>query len=192
MSDSRLPDSWLGNPRFDEMSDETWRVWCGGLMWSNRHGTDGLIPKRYLKVLHPDGEKRGAASWLSSKGFWLESGENYAFTEWVKFGQETAAVIAQNKESNRLRQQKYRDSLKDGQNPVSPKPKPKKPQAVTRDIARDVGQDTTETETGTGLVNEALSSHESVNPSSGEVAEWDVAPIPGSHPEKGAAESATN
>ena len=51
MPDSRLPDHWLGDPRFDGLSDAGWRILTHGYMWSNRYLTDGRIPHKSLKHL---------------------------------------------------------------------------------------------------------------------------------------------
>ena len=51
MPDSRLPDHWLGDPRFDGLSDAGWRILTHGYMWSNRYLTDGRIPHKSLRHL---------------------------------------------------------------------------------------------------------------------------------------------
>ena len=51
MPDTRLPDHWLGDPRFDGLSDAGWRILTHGYMWSNRHLTDGRIPHKSLRHL---------------------------------------------------------------------------------------------------------------------------------------------
>ncbi len=58
---------------------------------------------------------------------------------WIGMGQEAASVIAQRKEANRIRQQEYRDRK-------APKLKDPKPEEVTTDVTRYVGQETTVTE----------------------------------------------
>jgi len=51
MPDSRLPDHWLGDPKFDGLSDAGWRILTHGYMWSNRYLTDGRIPHKSLRHL---------------------------------------------------------------------------------------------------------------------------------------------
>lgn len=51
MPDTRLPDHWLGDPRFDGLSDAGWRIFTHGYMWSNRYLTDGRIPHKSLRHL---------------------------------------------------------------------------------------------------------------------------------------------
>lgn len=166
MTDARVPDQWLGKPEFDAMSDETWRVFIGALQWSNRNGTDGKIPNRYLKFLHPDGEKPKAIDWLIKHGFCVAQADSLQFLEWEKkLEQSPAERVEANKESNRIRQQNWRD----GQKNPKPKPLPKQPQLepqspveqnkVTRDVTRDVGQDKTGQDK-TGLIDKAVSEEE--------------------------------
>lgn len=54
MPDTRLPDHWLGDPRFDGLSDAGWRILTHGYMWSNRYLTDGRIPHKSLRHLGTD------------------------------------------------------------------------------------------------------------------------------------------
>lgn len=55
MTDSRLPGHWLNEMRFMDLTDRQWRIFTNGLMWSNEQATDGYIPDRYLRLLHPKG-----------------------------------------------------------------------------------------------------------------------------------------
>ena len=70
MVDARLPAEWLGLPRFDGLSDRAWRILTGAIMWSNAHGTDGEIPDRYTRMLHPDGDDQDAFRQLENAKFW--------------------------------------------------------------------------------------------------------------------------
>jgi hypothetical protein len=108
MTDSRLPDQWLGNPDFDDMNDMTWRVFTGGLMWSNRNGTDGRIPKRYLRQLHPDGDHEEAATWLVTNGYWIDQNDAVQFVDWVGLGQSLAADVQRLRERKRVNQAEKR------------------------------------------------------------------------------------
>lgn len=132
MTDARLPDAWLGNPRFDLLSDEAWRVFTGALMWSARNGTDGWIPERYLRALHPDGEKRAAFAEICEAGVWRKEaradGAGYQLIGWADgLGQSTAEQVERYREKARLRQRRKRAKDRAEEAPV------------TRDVARDVG-----------------------------------------------------
>jgi hypothetical protein len=148
MPDTRLPDSWLNNPLFDDLSDAAWRTWTGGLMWANHRGTDGAIPLRYLRMLHPDGEQPAAANELIRASLWRETPEGYQVNDWEGVGQSTAASIESGKAAARERQaaKRLRDA---GLSPKPPRgtggptfsPAGDVASDITRDVGRDVGQE---------------------------------------------------
>lgn len=143
MTDTRLPEQWLNNPKFDELSDTAWRVFTGGLMWSNSNATDGAIPSRYLRMLHPDGEKPNAIQELVAAGLWGESNGNYQVLDWVGLGQSTAAEVEERKEANRKRAQTYRD--REAAKKASQKITSEAPRGASRDATPNVGQDSDRT-----------------------------------------------
>lgn len=114
MTDARLRGAWLGRLRFDSLSDAAWRVFTSALMWSAEQGTDGMIPARYLRQLHPDGEQPGAFQELTEAGIWepAEAG-GYQMVGWgADLGQSTAAEVLRYRENARERQQRRRERLK--------------------------------------------------------------------------------
>ena len=176
MADARLQSHWLNNPEFDDLSDAAWRVLTGALMWSNGRGTDGLIPTRYLRMLHPDGELPEAFRQLEVAGLWIKTADGYQLIEWVKLlGQSSAETVEHNKEMNRMKQQKWRDE----QSKKSGKTTPTFTAAPSSDVAGDVtgyvtghvGQDKTETETAKDVVSSQSQETETVNQQTGEVSE---------------------
>ena len=176
MADARVPSHWLNNPEFDDLSDAAWRVLTGALMWSNGRGTDGLIPARYLRMLHPDGEQPEAFKQLEAAGLWVKTTNGYQLIEWVKvLGQSTAETVEHNKEMNRNKQQKWRDeqSKKAGRTlpTFTAAPSSDVTGDVTGYVTGHVGQDTTETETETAkyVVSSVSTETESVNMRTGEV-----------------------
>ena len=70
MTDARLRGEWVSSMKFDNLSDKAWRIFTGALMWSAENGTDGFIPDRYSKRLHPDGSDIQAEWELSEAGLW--------------------------------------------------------------------------------------------------------------------------
>lgn len=56
MTDARIPDQWLGDPRFDNWQPETWKFFIYCLMWSNRYLTDGQIPIKHARALALDSD----------------------------------------------------------------------------------------------------------------------------------------
>ena len=71
MVDARLPAEWLGSIRIDNLSDRAFRILAGALMWCNGQGTDGSVPARYTKYLHPDGDDQDAFDELEAAGLWI-------------------------------------------------------------------------------------------------------------------------
>ena len=110
MTDARLRGEWLGKMAFDDLSDTAWRVFTGALMWCAEQGTDGEIPSRYLKSLHPDGEKTAANSELLTAGIWKKTPHGFKLIDWDgALGQNTAAQVEVYKENGRKRQRAYRE-----------------------------------------------------------------------------------
>jgi hypothetical protein len=162
MTDARLKGSWLGAMRFDGLSDCAWRVFTGALMWSVEQGTDGLIPTRYLRTLHPDGEQPEAYAELLAARLWISCATGYQLLDWAgDLGQSTAQEIEAYKENARNRQRTWRENqrkkLEDKNTRAVPQLPTKDPamRDVTRDVTRDVGNGEGE---GEGTDSEAATS----------------------------------
>ena len=114
MVDARLPARWLQMMQFDALSDEAWRVFTGGLMWCVANSTDGHVPARYLKELHPGGVKPAAYDEILAGGLWEETTDGYQFIEWRKvLGQSTAQEVEDYLVKGRVRAQRSRDNQKE-------------------------------------------------------------------------------
>ncbi len=131
MTDTRLPEQWLMNPKMHELSDGSWRVFTNALMWCNSQGTDGELPSRYVKYTYPSGDPSEYVLELLDVGLFEQTEKGFVIPDWVGIGQSPAAQVAAYRESSRLRQQKLRE-------------KKRAPQAgsVTGDVTRDVGKAT--------------------------------------------------
>jgi hypothetical protein len=113
MTDANLKDPWLGDPRFDALSDKAWRVFTSGLMWANRQGTDGDIPQRYLAHLHPDGTGETELFELDRAGIWETTASGKKFIGWIdQLGQSSAETVEHRKAMNRAKaaQKRARDA----------------------------------------------------------------------------------
>lgn len=108
MTDARLPGRWLNDPILLDLSDRLWRVHTGALMWSVEQGTDGAIPARTLRLLHPDGATPEDARGLITAGLWAAEGSAYRVLRWEQ-SQTLAAVVEHQRERNRLKNQALRD-----------------------------------------------------------------------------------
>ena len=114
MVDARLSADWLGSIRFDDLSDRAFRIFAGALMWSNKHGTDGHVPTRYTRYLHPDGTDLDAFTELEDAGLWAAVDDGFQLVGWSsELHQSTAAEVEKYRESARQRQRAYRERQKD-------------------------------------------------------------------------------
>lgn len=116
MADARLRSEWLGQMVYEDLSDAAWRIFTSGLMWCVENGTDGEIPKRYLRYLHPDGRLDAANVELVQAGLWTERSETFLFVDWVgKLGQSTNAQVEAYRERNRAKQERHRERARQRQ-----------------------------------------------------------------------------
>ena len=197
MTDARLRGEWLNSLRYDDLSDAAWRVFTGALMWSAENGTNGLVPDRYMKMLHPDGTKPEASLELLNGGFWSKSAAGYQLTDWDgQLGQSSAEQVETYKANARNRQRSYREKERlkmarvVGFTDSSGAPAGS---GVTRDITSDVTSDVrTHVGKGTGegkgsgyqgtaVDDEADASTGELPPSSASPS-WPVVSIPNSTP----------
>lgn len=110
MVDARLPAEWLDSLRIDKLSDRAFRVLAGALMWCNGQGTDGAVPARYTKYLHPDGDDLDAFEELEAAGLWSRAEDGYLLAGWADdLHQSTAEEIQRYRDAAKRRQKAYRD-----------------------------------------------------------------------------------
>jgi hypothetical protein len=125
MTDARLPGRWINDPALLDLSDRLWRVHTLALMWSAEQGTDGAIPVRMLRLLHPDGATLEDARALIGAGLWASEGAAYRVLRWEQ-SQSLAADVERARVSNRERQARHRAKTSAAATP--------KPGHVTRDV----------------------------------------------------------
>ncbi|TQO20323.1 hypothetical protein FB472_1954 [Rhodoglobus vestalii] len=139
MADARIKGEWLNAMRFDALSDESWRVFTGALMWSAENGTDGVIPKRYLRMLHPDGEQPAAFNEMEVAGLWAATNDGYHLDDWDgALGQSTASQVATYKANGLKRARDYRERERSKLAKALGMSEPTFTENVTRDVTRDV------------------------------------------------------
>lgn len=163
----------------DGLSDVAWRVFTRGLMWCVDNGTDGAVPEKYLRWLHPDGEQESAYVELVKAGVWKRTPAGYQFIDWDgALGQTTAERLEAYQRNGRERQRKYRE--KEHAKLVAKVSTSEQGKGLrsslttgddTRDVTRDVGLGEGE---GEGTDREVT---ETVNSDTGEVS-WPVVEIP--------------
>lgn len=186
MTDARLRGEWIGKIKFDNLTDTAWRVFTTGLLWSAEQGTDGHIPTRYLRTLHPDGEKPAAVRELAQAGLWETSANGVQFIDWAgKLGQSTALEVETAKAQARERQRRYRESQRlktaEAVGFTDTTPEALRQLADTRDVTRHVTRpDTGDVGEGEGEgEGQVLSGDsETFDQQTGEVLDWPTAEIP--------------
>lgn len=156
MTDARLAPSFLTNPKIDAMTDAAFRVYTLGLVWSVAHGTDGEIPGRALRYLHPDGPEKSVVDELVACGRWEPQSDGWRIHDFLDY-QTPADVVKQLAEERK--QQRAGDAERKRRQRAKPAGKSTVAADVTSDVTADVtpeiqgghtGQDRTETETETG------------------------------------------
>ncbi len=147
MTDARLPSRWLTDPQMDALTDRLWRIHTAALMWSAEQGTDGQIPRRTLRLLHPDGGTAADADELAAAGLWQVADTGYEVNGWART-QSLAVEVEATRAANRERQARHRARLAVTPAPAAP--------VVTRDVTRDItGQSRRQGEARPGGVSSA-------------------------------------
>lgn len=187
MSDARLRSEWLGQMRFDDLSDTAWRIFTSALMWSVGNGTDGVIPKRYLRYLHPEGVKPEANVEIVQAGLWTEQGDAFVLIDWAgALGQSTAEQIEKYRDDARERQRRRRERARERRETQEAGRQESTPHsgAVTPEVTRDILRDVTPN-VGIGIGNgkgtgngHDEGTEQSVDERTGEVTSWPTA-VPG-------------
>ncbi|MDF9810167.1 hypothetical protein M2116_001128 [Aurantimicrobium minutum] len=165
MPDTRLPERWILNPVYRDLTDTDWRVYTWGLMFSNDQLTDGHITASALGLLHPEGLQPESYERLVKAGLWDQVPKGgYVSTNWNETQTTKEQFLAQ-RESAKVRKQRQRS--RQAISTVTP--------SVTRDVqgedkakAEDKEQDKAQEEIDIPVAN----------PNTGEVMEWEVATIP--------------
>ena len=152
MVDARLPAEWLGSLRIDNLSDRAFRILAGALMWCNGQGTDGAVPARYTKYLHPDGDDQDAFDELEAAGLWSRVEDGYLLAGWSDdLHQSTAEEIHRYRDAAKRRQKAYRDRQRDT-NSEPQRATAHEPRAM-RDVTHNATRDVT-ANVGSGSLSE--------------------------------------
>ncbi|MDT0182471.1 hypothetical protein Q9S36_20040 [Microbacterium sp. ARD31] len=100
------------DPAVRALGADLWTVFSWALMWSAEQGTDGLIPRHMLTLLHPNGGTVANAEALVSVGLWEAEGDDYRVKGWERT-QSLAADVEHQRERNRLKQQAHRQRARE-------------------------------------------------------------------------------
>lgn len=116
MTDTRLPEHFLTSPTLDGLSSDAFRVYVNGLMWSVTHGTDGLLPERALRYLHPDGKRSEQLTELVTARLWEHDDAGYHVPDFLKY-QTPATQIEKARATDRERKRIARQQQLDRAGP---------------------------------------------------------------------------
>jgi hypothetical protein len=126
----------MTNPDMDGQSDKAWRVFTLALMWCNENGTDGVVPRRAFRFLHPDGLDESVIEELIAASLVVDAEDGFVMPGWsTELGQSSAESVRQARENNRQRQARYRERHASESDPGLTDP------VVTDDVTRYVTGD---------------------------------------------------
>ncbi|PPF32275.1 hypothetical protein C5B93_15895 [Rathayibacter sp. AY1A2] len=80
----------------------------GALMWSAEQGTDGRIPIRSLRLLHPEGTDPKAVAELVQAQFWERNTDHVQVLNWAQT-QSLAVDVEWQRERNRVKNKALRE-----------------------------------------------------------------------------------
>ncbi len=83
-------------------------LYAVGLMWSNKHLTDGHIPTSVLKSFHHVSKPADVADALVSAGLWERDTGGFRIHDFADFGNPIAAHIKAKRRKERLRKARER------------------------------------------------------------------------------------
>lgn len=109
MTDARLAPSFLDHPVIESLSSDAFRVYVNAIVYTVDKGFDGLVPKRALRLLHPEGMVAGEVKELVAAGLWTAVEDGYEIRNLLRY-QTPAAEVEQQKENARLRKQRSREN----------------------------------------------------------------------------------
>lgn len=119
MTDTRLAESFLTHPTIDGLSDAAHRVYTNGLVYAVAGSTDGRLPQRALRLLHPDGTTKTVVKELVNAGLWTAVGDGFEVRNFLRY-QSSAEQVKQAAEARqqqraadaeRKRRQRHKDRV---------------------------------------------------------------------------------
>ena len=75
MTDARLHMTFLTNHKVDGISDAAFRVYVNSIVLGSSQETNGHIPRRSLRLLHPEADLRASAAELEAARLWEPHGD---------------------------------------------------------------------------------------------------------------------
>ena len=101
VTNANLPDRWLTDPVYRQLSPVAWSLFTLGLIWSMRQESDGMIPAGALPMITPPsttrrGVEKGVEELLVA-GLWSRDGDGWQVEDWGK-SQTTSAQMRRTRE----------------------------------------------------------------------------------------------
>jgi hypothetical protein len=109
MTDARFPGYWLTDPTMDALTDRAFRTYVNSLAYGAEHGTDGHLPCRALRLLHPLGVDDTTAAELVAAAKWEPLPDGcYQVGDW-DHTQSLAKQVEWQRQRNRLKVRAFRE-----------------------------------------------------------------------------------
>lgn len=109
MTDTRLHPTFLSSPKIDALEDADFRTYVNGLVYAASQETDGAIPRRSLRLLHPTADLLACAASLVRAGLWEPQADGWRVHDFLDF-QTSKAQASAAREAARKRKAKSRAS----------------------------------------------------------------------------------
>jgi len=84
-----------------------------GLMWSNKHLTDGYLPLPIIRSFRHVEQPTSVADALVKAGLWEKNGSGYVIHDYADFGNPLAAKVKAKRRRDKLRKQRERAADRD-------------------------------------------------------------------------------
>jgi hypothetical protein len=114
---ARLDDALIDHRKIFQAGEQLGRngpaialgLYAVGLMWSNKHLTDGYLPlavvKSFRHVQHP----LTVAAALAAANLWERNGDGFTIHDYGEFGNPSAAEVRAKRQKDRRRKARDRD-----------------------------------------------------------------------------------
>jgi hypothetical protein len=84
-----------------------------GLMWANKHLTDGHLPLSVVRSFRHVSNPASVADALVKAGLWERNGSGFLIHDYADFGNPTAARVKAKRRKDRLRKRREREAKED-------------------------------------------------------------------------------
>lgn len=111
MSYAQLHDTVPMSRKLSKLTGDAYRVWTFGLIYAQVHKTDGFIPLEVVPVLGLPVPRTEQVAELVQKQCWKPAADGYQIHDYLQWNA-SGLERDQRKQSNRDRQQRFRDRLK--------------------------------------------------------------------------------